>query len=243
MYRPCRTYSDQSKCVSELGDACRASRAKFGYPPEDARSVALDNILGLSQSAQMVLNLLDSWTRGDNLVRQVIPQLVGLTTVTTEGVNIAAGGLNQTNKVALSVLGQFQVENVLRNVSAGLGLPAAGIGFYRMASHLLVALGRPADEMLILNTPARLRNSLHTNGIYHRQHPSEQEVVVIGGVTYEFHDGQPVRCATWEHIAHALEASVGVLGNIFSEPRVRALPHPLFDHYAWDTATDPGGGS
>ena len=65
------------------------------------------------------------------------------------------------------------------------------------------------DRIDTLNVAARIRNSLHSNGIHHKQHVAEQSLVVLKGVAYEFKDGQKVECAGWEHIAHAL----GVFGR------------------------------
>lgn len=239
MYRPCAFYADQSKCVSELADACLAVKARLGYSEPDARTVALDNLTAVARSGQMMLNLFDSWSTGDELIRQAIPQLLGLNTVTPASVQTAADILNTTAKLSFVVLGQFQIENALRNLARELGLQDAGTGFYLCASSVLGALFIPSDRMDILNTAARIRNSLHANGIHRQQHPTEQPRVTIHGVTYEFVDGQPVSCASWEHVAHALEASVGVLDEIFSTSAVRGIADPMMDQYAWEQATKP----
>lgn len=241
MYRVCKSYADQSLCISELADACLALKEKIGCSAPDARTVALDNIIGIARSSQMMLNFFDSWTKGDEMIRQIIPQLIGLTTVTPDAVRTAGDMLNKSAKLSLAVLAQFQIENVLRNLARELGLPEAGTGFYRTAYGVLTALSLPQDRMDVLNTPARIRNSLHSNGIHHRQHPTEAPRVTIRGVTYEFEDGKPVSCASWEHIAHALEASVGVLDEVLSSQQVRAIPDPMMDQYAWEQATKPGG--
>jgi hypothetical protein len=239
MFRQCQSYADQSRCVSELADACLALKRKLGYSEPDARSVALDNIAGIARAGQMTLNLLDSWTRGDDTIRQVIPQLIGLTTVTPQGVQVANNIMNKSGKLALVVLAQFQVENAIRNVARELGLSIASAGFYRCAAELLSALTITQDRLEVLNTPARVRNSLHSNGIHRRQHPNESPVTVIKGVQYEFRDGQRVTCASWEHIAHALEGSVDVLEETFRSPRVLAIKDPMMDEYAWDMETAP----
>lgn len=239
MYRVCKSYSEQSLCVSELADACSALKAKLGYSAPDARTVALENIISIARSGQMILNLLDSWTKGDEVICQVIPRLIGLTTVTVDGVRAAGDMLNKSSRLAFVVLGQFQIENALRNVARELIGPQVTGGFYRIAESVLKALPLPGDRMQILNTPARIRNSLHSNGIHHQQHPSESPQVSVHGVTYEFQDGQPVTCAGWEHIAHALEASVGVLEEVFLSKDVLSIPDPLMDQYAWEQETRP----
>lgn len=241
MYRACKSYADQSLCVSELANACIALKEKFKYSSPDTRTVALENVISIARSGQMILNLLYSWAKGDELIRRVIPQLIGLTTVTPEGVRMAGDMLNKSAKLGFVVLAQFQIENVLRNIARELKLPSGGTGFYRTTDALLKTLAIPVDRMDILNTPARIRNSLHSNGIHHRQHPSESQRVTIGGVIYDFEDGKPVTCAGWEHIAHALEASIGVLDEVFSCPAVRTIRDPMMDQYAWEQETKPEG--
>ena len=143
MYRVCNSYADQSLCVSELADACVELKKKLGYSDPDARTVALDNITDIARSGQMMLNLFDSWARGDQAIRQIIPQLIGLTTVTPEGVRMAGDMLNKSAKLSLVVLSQFQIENSLRNIGRELSIPQAGIGFYRTANSVLNALTNP----------------------------------------------------------------------------------------------------
>jgi hypothetical protein len=225
--------------VNDLAEASFALKTKLGYSDTDARTVVLDNIGSVARGGQMILNLLDSWSRGDELIRQCIPQLIGLTTVTPWAAQRAGDVLEKTNRLALATLAQFQIENAFRNVGRELGLPDPGVGFYACAREVLTALGIPSDRMQMLNVPARIRNSLHRNGIHHRQHPNETTRVVVRGVTYEFLDGQPVSCAGWEHIAHALEASVGVIEEVFLSPQVIAISDPMMDQYAWEQATKP----
>ncbi len=239
MYRACKSYAEQSLCISELADSCSALKKNLGYVSSDARTVALDNVVGVARSAQMTLNLLDSWMRGDEAIRQIIPQLLGLQSVTIDGVRMAAEMLNKSSRLGFVVLAQFQIENALRNIARELKLRAGGTGFYQIAECVISTSGIPKDRMEVLNTPARIRNSLHSNGIHHRQHPSEPQRVTIHGVIYEFLDDRPVSCAGWEHIAHALEASIGVFGEVCLSPAVRALPSPLMDHYAWEQETKP----
>src|SRR5687768_9331053 len=93
-------------------------------------------------------------------------------------------------------------------------------GVAREARVVLTAVGLPLDRMEILNTPARIRNSLHANGIHHRQHPGETARVTINGVLYEFIDRNPVTCASWEHIAHALKSSHGRGAGAFRSTRL-----------------------
>jgi hypothetical protein len=239
MYRKCSSYSDQSRCVHELAEAAHALLRRFNYSDPDARTVALNNVHLIARGSQLTLNLLDSWVKGDEAIRQVIPQLLGISQPTVDSVRLAGDLLGKNGKLALAVLAQFQIENLLRNLHRELSLGSAPAGFYRCAANVLNHLGISLDRLETLNVAARIRNSLHSNGVHHRQHPNEQPMVTLHGVAFEFKDGQKVECASWEHIAHALECSVAVVGDILSHPQVSSLPDPMLDVYAWDQATAP----
>ncbi len=239
MYRKCKSYSDQSLCVHELAEAAFNLLRRLGYSDPDARTVALNNVHLIARAGQMTLNLLDSWVKGDEAVRQMIPQLLGIRSLTAESVHTSGDILGMSGKLALAMLAQFQIENLLRNLHRELSLGPASIGFYRSAAQVLNALGLPADRMETLNVAARIRNSLHSNGIHHKQHVAEQALVVLKGVTYEFKDGQKVECAGWEHIAHALECSIEVLAEVLVHPRIVAIADPMMDVFAWEQATAP----
>lgn len=239
MYRKCQSYSDQSLCVHELAETSFALLRQLGYSDPDARTVALNNIHLIARAGQMTLNLLDSWVKGDEALRRVIPQLLGILNPTTESVRVSGELLGKSGKLALAVLAQFQIENLLRNLHRELKLGRASIGFYRSAAEVLNVLGLPSDRMETLNVAARIRNSLHSNGIHHKQHAAEQTLVVLKGVSYEFKDGQKVVCAGWEHIAHALECSVEVLADVLAHPRIMAIADPMMDIFAWEEATAP----
>lgn len=239
MYRNCQSYADQSLCVHELAEVTFALHQKIGYSDPDARAVALNNIHLIARTGQLTLNLLDSWVKGDEAVRQIIPQLLGILNPTAESVCGAGELLGKSAKLALAILAQFQIENLLRNLHRELGLGSASVGFYRSAAQVLNALGLPPDRIETLNVAARIRNSLHSNGIHHKRHAAEQSLVVLKNVPYEFKDGEKVVCASWEHIAHALECSVEVLADVLSQPRVLAIADPMLDLFAWDEATAP----
>jgi len=231
MYKACHSHSDQSECVASLGDRCRQILSAFQFNDKDTRKVALTNIDMIARSGQMILNLLDSWCIGDESVRRIIPQLVGLQTVDENGVKFAGDTLNKTSKLSFVVLGQFQVETCLRNIADHLNVPLGGTGFYRTAENLLNHLSCQSNMLPELNVPALIRNSLHSNGIHHG-YQGRDTSIDINSVTYEFINDHPVSCATWEHIAHALENSVGIMQHIFSTATVSAVKMPILDKYA-----------
>jgi hypothetical protein len=186
----------------------------------------------------MTLNLLDSWCIGDEAVRTAIPQLLGLTGVTDHSVKVAGNSLHKNTKLSLALLGQFQIENCLRNLVREMTPdqppPKA---FFSLAQSLVTHLGLPDNLVAHLNVAALIRNSLHSNGI-HAGYQGLDTVTTLNNVTYEFRHQQKVSCATVEHIAHALESSVGILSTMFSAPEVSALKDPVMDQYVWEIATE-----
>lgn len=238
MYRKCTSYAEQANCVRDLADSSLALLQALGYSMVDARSVALNNICMIAGTGRMTLNLLHNWGQCNVSAPRLVPQLLGINSDQVS-VRTAVDHLSTSAKLALVVLAQFQIENLFRNLHRELALGAAPTGFYRCAASVLAAVGVPLDRMTTLNTAARIRNSLHTNGIHHKQHESEQAVVELRGVRFEFHNERKVECAHWEHIAHALECSVEVVGEVLRRPVVLAKLDPMMDSYAWDVATTP----
>jgi hypothetical protein len=193
-------------------------------------------MIGLARSAQMVLNLLDSWAIGDELVRQAIPQILGMRSVTQEAVKTTGDLLHKNAKLMLLVLSQFQIENALRNVARELHIPNVGRGFYGCAKSVLTELALSSAHIDTLNCPALIRNSLHSNGIHQPIADPKSQRIHLSEIEYEFSDGKVVSCASFEHIAFALECSVRVLGAIFFNDQVLAIRHPIVDQYAWEKA-------
>ncbi len=238
MYKESASHSEQAECVASLVAKIEDVRTRFGYSDQDARSVALNNVRSIAYATQMTLNLLDSWCIGNETVRAAIPQLLGFTSVTERSVKVAGDALHKTTKLSLVLLGQFQIENCLRNLARELNVRTPGQGFFSLAESLVALLGLSGSLVDELNVAALIRNSLHGNGI-HSGYQGRDTVTTLDKVTYEFRHQQRVSCAAVEHIAHALESSIGILATVFGTPKVGALDDPVMDQYVWEIATKP----
>lgn len=236
MYKKSASYSEQAECVQSVANRCTQLSAAFNYSDQDARSVCLHNIRSFAYGCGLILNLLDSWAIGDKTIREAIPQLLGLEDVTKHSVQVAGNILHKDSKLTLVLLAQFQIENLFRNLARDLSIKV-NQGFYVLAGDVLTHVGIP-NGLDVLNTPALIRNSLHSNGI-HRGYAGNDTKVTLGGVSYEFLNDEPVHCATVEHIAHSLESSLDVLDQVLNTSQVLALSDPLMDEYVWDIATSP----
>jgi len=179
-----------------------------------------------------MLNLLDSWVIGDSNVQQFIPQVIGLREPTQKEVGVAGRSLQKTSKLSLLLLGQFQIENCIRSIVRNLKIVDKSIGFYKVAEKLITELNMSHYDLETLNTPALIRNSLHSNGIHHSIGKQAKTIKIeIDGIEYKFVDGEAVHCASIEHVAHALEGSLCILEKVFNHPIVKTLPDPIEDEY------------
>lgn len=235
------SYKAFSECVDSFANTCTTLRKKHSYSDHDARGAALNACFAIARSSQMILNLLDSWAIGDEVIRQLIPQVLGLKTVTKEAVDFCGSTIDKTNKLSFVLLCQFQIENLLANIIRELNLQEPN-GFYQLSKNIVdhFGLGKEAHDILYL--PAAIRNSLHSNGIHKLPRSWADKRVTLDGVEYRFKFDQPVSCASWAHIAHALEHSIRVIGNILDAPEVKAINDPMFDHYIWHKVTEPETG-
>jgi hypothetical protein len=184
----------------------------------------------------MVLNLLHNWAIGNNTIRGLIPRFLGMSVITEPSVRRAADILEKASKLSLALLGQFQIENCFRSLARELRVGAPRQGFYTLAEALVQRLGLDQGHLDVLNVAALIRNSLHTNGI-HYGYQGQDTVTAIEDVTYEFRHERRVQCASTAHIAHALEASTGVLEDVFRSAEVMALADPVIDQYMWELST------
>jgi len=231
MFKESKSQKDEAECILNLIKSCTGLIKKYGYPDNDTRTASLVNIRLVSYSNLGITNLLDSWSKGNNTVQQIIPQLLGLTKVNAKSVRLMGDSLHKTSKLSLILLGQFQIENCIVNICTAIGVKSKSMGFYNKANALLTHLGLGSSRLDILNTGAQIRNSLHSNGIHHGYKAVDFHSN-LKGVQYDFIDGQKVSCATFPHIAHALECSVEVLDEIFSAPQLKSYPSLIPDTYA-----------
>ena len=167
MFKESKTQKDDAECILHLIETCTGLIKKYGFPDNDTRTASLVNVRLVSYSSLGISNLLDNWSIGDDVVRQAIPQLLGLDKVDDKSVRLMGDSLHKTSKLSLILLGQFQIENCIANICNALGVESNSIGFYNKAYALLSHCGIGQSKLDVLNTGAQIRNSLHSNGIHH----------------------------------------------------------------------------
>ena len=231
MFKATKLYKDEAECVISLIDFCTRIIEKHKYPDTDTRTVVFVNVRIIGYSTCAIANLLDSWSKEDETVRQVIPSLIGLTDVNEKSVKLMGDSLHKSSKLSLILIGQFQIENSISNISEALGISSGIKGFYNKAKMLIDYLGFGYDKFEALNTGALIRNSLHSNGIHNGYQGTSSHITLKGGVQYDFNNGEKVSCASLPHIAHALECSLEVLDEIISSNQVKSYTELIEDTY------------
>jgi hypothetical protein len=149
-----------------------------------------------------------------------------------EIVPIAFNRLELLLRLGFTVLYQFQVENLLKNLLRALG-ETPPTAFYTSAKMLLNSISVTDREKKLetLNILALIRNSLHSNGIHYPRDKSSTRIE-INGTEYDFEYGKKVSCAGWAYLISALHAGLNVLEETLMSPEIRALPDPTRDEYA-----------
>ena len=158
----------------------------------DARRVNLNNVMIAANASIAILRLLDWASRGGEAI---LIQELRLTK--PEYINAVAEDLLRSSRLFLLVESQFQVEALFRNALIALGRTTIKIGYYNVANDLLGAVGLPNSDakLHVLNVPALMRNSMHSNGI-HQGWRGTDTIEVIRGLEFRFEHGKPVHCGS-----------------------------------------------
>ena len=147
MFKSTNLLKDEAECVKSLVDFCTRIIEKHQYPDTDTRTAVLVNVRFVGYSTVSIANLLDSWSKGDETVRQVIPSIIGLTDVNEKSVKLMGDSLHKSSKLSLILIGQFQIENCISNLCEALGISSGIKGFYKKAKILIDHLGFGFDKL------------------------------------------------------------------------------------------------
>ena len=227
MFKATNSYKDEAECAKSLIDFCTRIIEKHNYLGTDTRTAALVNVRFVGYSTLAIANLLDSWSKGDETVRQAIPSLIGLTDVNEKSVKLMGDSLHKSSKLSLILIGQFQIENCISNINKALAI-SSNNKFYSKVKALINFVEFGDYELKTLNTGAKIRNSLHSNGIHNEY---DFHHTLKGDVQYDFNNGEKVSCASLPYIAHALECSLEVLDEIISSNQVKSYTGLIEDTY------------
>lgn len=220
MFISSKRIENQLKSVESLNQYCTKIITKYKYEDGDTRTVTLANIRSFGFNSLAILNFLSGMASTDENRRKAAFNLLGLQNQSAKEIQIMGNILHKSSKLSFILLGQFQIENCIALLSEAIGI-TSGWGFYKISMNLLEELGLDQNNLDVLNTAALIRNSLHSNGIHHGYKNGDFSSN-LDGVNYEFKHGKKVSCASFSHIAHALESSTIVLDEIFNTTKVLA---------------------
>jgi len=206
-------------------------KAESEQSETDTRSVAISNCYLINASAVMSLNVL-RLLEEKGMSQSDFQNLFGGISGSHQA---ALENFGKMTRLGYIVLFQFQIENMLKTILKALGKSGrATEGFYNVAKSLLdaITLADLNTKLDLLYLPALIRNSLHSNGI----HRLESKRIEYDGLVFEFIKDAPVRCAAWDHMHHALNASLNVVDEILKATQVKALPDPTPDQFVSEEA-------
>lgn len=223
-----RSYGDSSDRLSLLMRHIQQLEHDVGCSYKDARVVTLKNLDAHVSSVAMI-HMLRRGIEDGSYPLEPLRQVMELD---EEIVVIAFNRLEQSLRLGFTVLYQFQVENLLKNLLRALG-ETPPTSFYKSAERLLnrISVTERHKKLETLNVVALIRNSMHSNGIHYSRDKSSTRIA-IKGIVYDFEYGKKVSCAGWSYLIPALHAGLNVLEEILMSPEVRALPEPVRDEYA-----------
>ncbi|MBK8424804.1 MAG: hypothetical protein IPL27_01960 [Lewinellaceae bacterium] len=165
--------------------------------------------------------------------------------VFTEIIDLEEGDLRKVmedmflmTKMSIVPLFQFQIENMLRNILLHLDPEASVVSYYKICEKLIHSITINDKEELItcLQIPAKIRNSLHSNGIYKRMSPKEPEIAkyYLEGVEFKFENGKGINCAGSGHIYLSFDKTLDIVDGILDSPEVSSIKTEIKDQWAWE---------
>ncbi|MBT3635213.1 MAG: hypothetical protein HOB17_10240 [Candidatus Marinimicrobia bacterium] len=236
MYIKSKSYADDADCIKSLIDKCAVIVDNNGYSNVDTRSAAPTNIMHIAMSAIGMTNILTFLGVDNPDIRSFTQKLLGLTKINDDTVNFMGNSISKVRTLSLCVLGQFQIENCISNLLLVLDL-SSPVGYYKKVKKIIDYLGIGEDNFRVLHTLSLIRNSLHSNGIYHGHKDSDYSTT-IEGVEYNFIHNRKVTCSSMSHTAHLLERSVCVLDEIINSQPIKKITDVIPDKYLLQTQSN-----
>ncbi|MCI0706843.1 MAG: hypothetical protein L0Y80_05080 [Ignavibacteriae bacterium] len=216
---PDPTFSHQADRVHGFYLFLADIRDKHITDDTDSRRVSLNNMMMAADAAMATLRLL-SWAKegGESTIINI------LKLSKPEYINLVAEDMLRASRLFLLLESQFQIETLFRNILLALNHPVQKQGFYAIANELLT-MTEIADreiKLRLLNVPALMRNSMHSNGI-HYGYKGSSTIEMIDNVEFRFEHGQRVQCGSWFHIITALRCSLNIVDELLETTRIKAL--------------------
>jgi hypothetical protein len=201
------------------------------YASQDARQVALDGLqcdiaaCGNWICVLMSLKALSQEKYSDNSEEEY-RKLIGSGLPSIQAEDLMLDYLRNT----LTTKVHFKIENILSNILKALSASPERSGFWHISNAILQQADIPTNgpEKDTLTALASLRNSYHANGM----HNNTSLIVDIDQISFEFCNGQPVKCASWKHIVVIIRANISILKSVLLANKVANLRNEIVDAFA-----------
>lgn len=187
----------------------------------DGRLIFLRNVQSFARSAIVFLHLFQRCGENPQLALTVF----GLSSLDRVEPNLKIN--SKFVRLSWCTQFQFQIENLFKNILKGLG-ESVPKGYWQICRAVLdtLQLDSGGHYLDVLNIIAYIRNSQHANGT-HFGYRERDSIIEVDGVVFEFKHGKIVRCATWDHIAHAWLNILPILRQIYYHDTVLEIPSVL----------------
>ena len=224
------SYKEVAERLDALCQKFDEINSSGGYSEQDARYRALKEGRQITNAFFMIVNILSAGEQG-KVDLGLMSNIVG-------DVQTAVINLDNICRASSVTLFQFKVETCFKNLLVGLGMTDPPQGYYNIIQELLarLSIGEKDHVKEVLEIPALIRNSLHSNG-FHYGYGGLSRHIEVDGQMYDFVQGGQVNCAGWRHIIHSIMGTLFAIEKILDTPEIKALPDPIEDLYPGNTAS------
>ena len=198
---------------------------------QDARYVALNSIQKTSMacvqwmSSDYELRNLTLKEFGDCWKEKYLERINGQSTMDATELQMI-----HLLKSSLAVQAHFSIENLFSNLIKTKIPNYKETGFYNIFSKILqiCKIKDNGIERRTACTLANLRNSYHTNGIHNQVNMS----ITLNNKAFNFISGEPIKCASLEHIIVAISANIDLLNTILLNTEFVSIKHKIEDKFS-----------
>lgn len=202
----------------KVKDICNMIIEELSLPEDDARIQGIIHVRQMCNTTSHIALALQHQAEANALLVSKILLLGDEKDI--EGI---LKDFNSNSKGAFVTLTQFALENCIKAIIEAMDVPVP-TSFYGAAKRIveIADISNPEVKRHILLIPANIRNALHRNGIHTK---ASIPAIMLNGATYEFKQGERVKCGSWSYIFHILLHVLEIYYEILSSEAIRKIPH------------------
>lgn len=209
------TFLDLASDLKKLIDKTSEIEKDKNWKKGDCRHETLGALRYLFSGPLILMNILDTFEKSP-LSEEDLKRVMGIANGKLES---AMERLQKPYRLGFVSQYQFIIEHLFKNLIEALNskLPK---GYWNISEEIL-KLSQTCNDIKhkTLNVLAKVRNTYHSNGL----HSEDDWSHVIGEVEYKFKKDHQISCATWNHIITAMDATLDIIQEIYSCPKIKSL--------------------